>query len=126
MATHSSILACKIPWREEPGVLQYIGSERVWYNWSNFIYIYIYIYTHTHTHTHTHIYIYAHVYIYTHIADSLSCIAETNATLQSNYSPIKINFKKFSNESVPKIKRFTINCLRWTFLLSAFPSMKYF
>ena len=25
MATHSSILAWKIPWTEEPGELQYIG-----------------------------------------------------------------------------------------------------
>ena len=29
MATHSSILAWRIPWREEPGRLQFIGSQRV-------------------------------------------------------------------------------------------------
>ena len=29
MATHSSILAQRIPWREEPGGLQSIGSQRV-------------------------------------------------------------------------------------------------
>ena len=29
MATHSSILAWKIPWREEPGRLQFMGSQRV-------------------------------------------------------------------------------------------------
>ena len=29
MATHSSILACEIPWTEEPGGLQSIGSQRV-------------------------------------------------------------------------------------------------
>ena len=29
MATHSSILAWRIPWREEPGRLQSIGSQRV-------------------------------------------------------------------------------------------------
>ena len=29
MATHSSILAWKIPWTEEPGKLQSIGSQRV-------------------------------------------------------------------------------------------------
>ena len=28
-ATHSSILAWRIPWTEEPGELQYIGSQRV-------------------------------------------------------------------------------------------------
>ena len=32
MATHSSILARKIPWREEPGRLQSMGSQRVKYN----------------------------------------------------------------------------------------------
>ena len=29
MATHSSILAWKIPWTEEPGRLQSMGSQRV-------------------------------------------------------------------------------------------------
>ena len=29
MATHSSILARKIPWTEEPGELQSMGSQRV-------------------------------------------------------------------------------------------------
>ena len=29
MATHSSIHAWKIPWTEEPGRLQFMGSQRV-------------------------------------------------------------------------------------------------
>ena len=29
MATHSSILAWKIPWMEEPGGLQSMGSQRL-------------------------------------------------------------------------------------------------
>jgi len=29
MSTHSSILAWRIPWREEPGRLQSMASERV-------------------------------------------------------------------------------------------------
>ena len=29
MTTHSSILACRIPWTEEPGGLQSMGSQRV-------------------------------------------------------------------------------------------------
>ena len=29
MATHSSILAWKIPWTEKPGGIQFIGSPRV-------------------------------------------------------------------------------------------------
>ena len=32
MATHSSILAWEIPWTEEPGVLQSMGSQRVRHN----------------------------------------------------------------------------------------------
>ena len=32
MATHSSILAWKISWTEEPGGLQSMGSQKVWHN----------------------------------------------------------------------------------------------
>ena len=32
MATHSSILAWRIPWTEEPGMLQSTGLQRVRYN----------------------------------------------------------------------------------------------
>ena len=35
MAIHSSILAWRIPWTEEAGGLQFIGSQRVRHNWSN-------------------------------------------------------------------------------------------
>ena len=34
MATHSSILAWRIPWTEEPGRLLYTGSQRVKHNGS--------------------------------------------------------------------------------------------
>ena len=43
MATHSSILAWRIPWTEEPDGLQSMGSQRVGPDWA----------TNTHTHTHT-------------------------------------------------------------------------
>ena len=33
MATHSSTLAWKVPWREEPGGLQSMGSQRVGWSW---------------------------------------------------------------------------------------------
>ena len=36
MATHSSTLAWKIPWTEEPGRLQSMGSQRVGTRLSNF------------------------------------------------------------------------------------------
>ena len=29
MATHYSILACKIPWTEEPGRLQFVVSQKI-------------------------------------------------------------------------------------------------
>ena len=32
MATHSSILAWRIPWIEEPGMLQPVGSQTVGHN----------------------------------------------------------------------------------------------
>ena len=34
MATHSSVLAWKIPWSEEPGGIQSIGSQRAGHDWS--------------------------------------------------------------------------------------------
>ena len=34
MATHYSILAQRIPWTEEPGELQSMGSQRVGHDWA--------------------------------------------------------------------------------------------
>ena len=34
MATHSSILTWRIPWTEEPGRLQFMGSQRVRHDWA--------------------------------------------------------------------------------------------
>ena len=34
-ATHSSIFAWRMPWKEEPGGLQSMGSQRVRRDWSN-------------------------------------------------------------------------------------------
>ena len=39
MATHSSILAGRIPWTEEPGGLQSTGSQRVRQDWATNIYL---------------------------------------------------------------------------------------
>ena len=46
VATHSSILAWRIPWTEKPGRLYSMESQRVRHDWVTN--------THTHTHTHTH------------------------------------------------------------------------
>ena len=34
IATHSRILAWEIPWTEEPGKLQFMGSQRVRHDWA--------------------------------------------------------------------------------------------
>ena len=34
IATHPRILAWKIPWTEEPGTLQFMGSQRVRHDWA--------------------------------------------------------------------------------------------
>ena len=38
MATHSSILARRIPWTEEPGGLQSMGLQRVRHDWATNIF----------------------------------------------------------------------------------------
>ena len=51
MAIHSSIIAWKIPWTEEPGGLQSMRSQRVRHDW-----MIEHRRVRIHTHTHTHIY----------------------------------------------------------------------
>ena len=34
MATHSSILASRIPWTEDPGRLESMGSQRIGQDWA--------------------------------------------------------------------------------------------
>ena len=60
MATHSSILAWRISWTEEPGGLQSMWSQRVRHDWSDLACMHIYytattLWCHTHTMGHTHI-----------------------------------------------------------------------
>ena len=43
MATHSSTLAWKIPWTEEPGRLQSMGSLRVGHNWATSLSFFIFM-----------------------------------------------------------------------------------
>ena len=51
MATHSRILVWEIPWTEEPGGLQSMGSQKVRHDLA----AKQSIHTHTDKHTHTHI-----------------------------------------------------------------------
>ena len=58
MATHSHILAWRIPRTEEPSGLQSMGSQKVWHNWAT-----------------------KYAYMHICITQSLCCIAEINTTL---------------------------------------------
>ena len=56
MATHSSILAWRIPRTKEPGGLQSTGSQRVRHDWSDLAHIYsIYIIVCVHTQSLSHV-----------------------------------------------------------------------
>ena len=44
MAIHSSTIAWKIPWTEEPGRVQPVGLQRVGHDWVTLPYLYISIY----------------------------------------------------------------------------------
>ena len=50
MATHSSILAWRISWTEEPGRLQSMGSQRVRHNLATNTFLHWIGYTHEHVH----------------------------------------------------------------------------
>ena len=41
MATHSSILAWRIPWSEKPGGLQFMESQRRGYDWATFTFTFL-------------------------------------------------------------------------------------
>ena len=43
MATHSSTLAWQIPWTEEPGRLQSMGSRRVGHNWATSLSLFMFM-----------------------------------------------------------------------------------
>ena len=48
MATHSSILAWKFPWIEEPGKLQFMGLQRAGKNWASDIFTFTVYWTSNH------------------------------------------------------------------------------
>ena len=67
ISAHSSILAWKIPWTEEPSGLQTMGLQTVRHDWGTEC-----ARTHTHTHTHTHIHTRTHSHTHTHTHTSAS------------------------------------------------------
>ena len=84
--THFSVLAWRIPWTEEPGRVESIGSQRVRHDWSDL--------AHTRTHAYNRVLILPVLCgdlngkkiqgrkdICVNIADSFCCAAETNTAL---------------------------------------------
>ena len=80
MATHSSILAWRVPWTEESGSLDSMESHRVWHDWSNLAQKHIHRYTYTQTHTQSGIHdwsnlaqkhIHRHTYTQTHTQNGI-------------------------------------------------------
>ena len=51
MATHSSILAWRIPRTEEPGGLQSTGSQRVGHDWATSLSLWLSLWSNSHIHT---------------------------------------------------------------------------
>ena len=78
MSTHSSILAWRIPWTEEPDRLQSKDLQRVRHDWKTFTYSLI----------HIHVCVYIHTYI---------CIMEYYSVIKNEW-----NLAIFSNMSGPR------------------------
>ena len=74
MATHSSILAWRIPWTEEPGGLQSIGSQGVKWAWLKWLSICICMH--------------AYVYIYVYMTNNF--VVELKHNIEVNYISIKL------------------------------------
>ena len=81
MATLSSILVWRIPWTEEPGGLQSMGSQRVEHNW---VPEHTRAHAHTHTHTHTHTHYLKGIAFWRKFPTIFSCLGRETTSLFSN------------------------------------------
>ena len=77
IATHSSILAWRIPWTEEPGGLQSLGLKRVRHDWA-----------HAHTHTCTHANTHAHTLNATYCSSPQEVRIDKNSFLWHGGRPV--------------------------------------
>ena len=82
MAPHSSTLAWKIPWAEEPGRLQSMGSHRVGHDWSNLALAFASIYLSIHP---SPIYVSFHSSIHVSIFPSIHAFIHPSSTCLSIY-----------------------------------------
>ena len=137
MATHASILACRIPWTEEPGELQFMGLQRVGHGWATntftlsaffvlnllrFLYrksahkgkltvdFFFYIYI-------SYIYnIYAHIYTCTHIHTRI-CIY-VDVPVNVHFALFKLWCISFFNHALlkPKLTIYPANYSLWLYI----------
>ena len=113
-ATHSSILAWRIPWTVSP-----MGSQRVGHNWATFtfsIYRYIYIhilhmymYLYIYTYTYISIYTHTHTYIYIHTIYGIKYIVEARTRSIHTFLSYFSWFWYFNNYFVePSLEEITV------------------
>ena len=96
MTTQSSILAWRIPWREEPGRIQSMGSHRVRHNWSNL----------------------AHTHAQTAITDVLG---PRTCTYKDMHLDIDIHLSISQNLFEPKVHTFSLNW-NWVYVKTCIPA----
>ena len=97
MATHSSTLAWKISWMEEPRRLQSLGLQRVGHDWVTSL---LYMYTHTHTHTsssfsQSHVRLFVTPWTAAHQVPLSSIISKSWLNFMSIESVININIHAY-------------------------------
>ena len=111
MATHSSILAWRIPWTEEPGGLRSMGSWRVGYNWM--------------TNTFTFLYVFLSLSIFSTYSFFLPvCLSIHPSISKQPTSMGRIDFHKgidLSPSLTLLCKAETIHSLPWVWKVSGFP-----
>ena len=107
MAICFSILAWRIPWTEEPGELQYTGSQRVGHNWV----------TKTHTHTHTYLLsiclpVYQSVLFFSHF--KVSCRHQYPTRLNSSsHLSLTRDQGLFTILFLPRWNLYRVNCMNF-------------
>ena len=110
MATHSSVLAWRIPWTEEPGGLQPMGSQRVRHDWSNL--------AHTQTWTFCSVQLLGRVYLFV--------APWTPARQASLFFTITRSLLKFMSLESLMLSNHLILCHPLLLLPSIFPSIRVF
>ena len=89
MAIHSSILAWRIPWTEEPGRPQSIVQQsQTWLKWLN---MHAYIHTYTFIHLYTYVYMCIYVNIYLNFWPHHLAYGTNFLTRDWNCAPLHLN-----------------------------------